>query len=191
MNLTVGKVLLDRQGDYAVWGPGIDHSWKPRATQWSSRFAGLRSPSKATAITAQASQRPCLRARSGWCWFLTARPGSHDDGAIPSIRGGIEVALPIDDLAREAFATLSRGDLDWLQRQYLTQDIRCHFPGGTPRRGTYLRRWSSLTGPSSSQAAHSALRCATSPPMERHGVFISHITDASQPRPGGRHETNR
>ena len=170
---------------------------------------GLRSSSKATAITAQASQRPCLRARSGWCWFLTARPGSHDDGAIPSIRGGIEVALPIDDLAREAFATLSRGDLDWLQRQYLTQDIRCHFPGGTPRPGTYLRRWSSLTGPSSSQAAHSVLRCAMSSPttstpsrwprstadgparrLERHGVFISHITDASRPRPGGRGDAN-
>ena len=46
------------------------------------------------------------------------------------------MALPIDDLAREAFAALSRGDLDWLQRQYLTQDIRCHFPGGAPRPGT-------------------------------------------------------
>ena len=34
--------------------------------------------------------------------------------------GGIEVTLPIDDLAREAFAALSRGDLDWLQRQYLS-----------------------------------------------------------------------
>jgi hypothetical protein len=31
--------------------------------------------------------------------------------------GGIEVALPIEDLVREAFAALSRGDLDWLQRQ--------------------------------------------------------------------------
>jgi hypothetical protein len=50
--------------------------------------------------------------------------------------GGIEVALPIDDLAREAFVALSRGDLDWLQRQYLAQDIRCHFPGGAPRPGT-------------------------------------------------------
>ena len=48
-------------------------------------------------ITAQASQRPCLRARSGWCWFLTARLSGHDDGAISSIRGGIEVALPIED----------------------------------------------------------------------------------------------
>ena len=50
--------------------------------------------------------------------------------------GGIEVALPIDDLAREAFVALSRGDLDWLQRQYLAQDIRCNFPAGAPRPGT-------------------------------------------------------
>jgi|SRR6266487_3501360 len=110
--------------------------------------------------------------------------------------GGIEVALPIEDLVREAFAALSPGDLDWLQRQYLGQDIRCHFPGGAPRPGTYLRRWSSLAGPSSSQAAHSVLRCAMSSPatstpsrwprstpngpgqrLERHDVFISHITD--------------
>ena len=28
VNLKVGSVLLERQGDYAVWGPGIDHSWK-------------------------------------------------------------------------------------------------------------------------------------------------------------------
>ena len=140
-----------------------------------------------------------LRARSGWCWFLTARLGGHDDGAIPSIRGGIEVALPNEDLVREAFAALPRGDLDWLQCQYLAQDIRCHFPGGAPWSGTtraYLRRWGSLAGPSSSQAAHSVLRCAMSPPTtstpsrwprstadgpgrrrERHGVFISHITD--------------
>ena len=41
--------------------------------------------------------------------------------------GGIEVALPIEDLVREAFAVLSQGELDWLQRQYLAQDIRCHF----------------------------------------------------------------
>jgi hypothetical protein len=71
--------------------------------------------------------------------------------------GGIEVALPIEDLVREAFAALSRDDLDWLQRQYLAQDIRCHFPGVVPWPGTYLRCWSSLAGPSSSQAAHSGL----------------------------------
>jgi quercetin dioxygenase-like cupin family protein len=28
VNLTVGSVRLERQGDYAVWGPGIDRSWK-------------------------------------------------------------------------------------------------------------------------------------------------------------------
>jgi hypothetical protein len=49
--------------------------------------------------------------------------------------GGIEVALPNEDLVREAFAALSRGNLDWLQRQYLAQDIRCHFRGGAPGRG--------------------------------------------------------
>src|SRR6058998_3349115 len=108
--------------------------------------------------------------------------------------GGIEMALPIEDLVREAFAALSRGELDWLQRQYLAQDIRCHFPGRAPWPGTtrtYLRRWSSLARPSSSQAAHSVLRCAMSSPttstpsrwprstpngpgrrLERHGVFI-------------------
>ena len=38
---------------------------------------------------------------------MTARLGGHDDGAIPSIRGGIEVALPIEDLVREAFAAFA------------------------------------------------------------------------------------
>ncbi|MGH3273176.1 MAG: signal peptidase I [Streptosporangiaceae bacterium] len=28
LNLTVGTTLLERQGDYATWGPGIDHSWR-------------------------------------------------------------------------------------------------------------------------------------------------------------------
>jgi quercetin dioxygenase-like cupin family protein len=28
ISLTEGNVTLDRQGDYAVWGPGIDHSWE-------------------------------------------------------------------------------------------------------------------------------------------------------------------
>ncbi len=30
-NLTEGVVTLARQGDYAVWGPGIDHSWEALA----------------------------------------------------------------------------------------------------------------------------------------------------------------
>ena len=28
IDLTEGSVTLERQGDYAVWGPGIDHSWE-------------------------------------------------------------------------------------------------------------------------------------------------------------------
>jgi hypothetical protein len=27
LDLTVGSTTLKRQGDYVVWGPGIDHSW--------------------------------------------------------------------------------------------------------------------------------------------------------------------
>jgi quercetin dioxygenase-like cupin family protein len=28
VNLTEGGVTMSRQGDYVMWGPGIDHSWK-------------------------------------------------------------------------------------------------------------------------------------------------------------------
>ena len=28
IDLTEGSVLLERQGDYVVWGPGIDHTWE-------------------------------------------------------------------------------------------------------------------------------------------------------------------
>ena len=28
LELTEGSVVLNRQGDYAVWGPGIDHFWE-------------------------------------------------------------------------------------------------------------------------------------------------------------------
>jgi hypothetical protein len=28
LELSVGSVVLERQGDYVVWGPGIDHSWQ-------------------------------------------------------------------------------------------------------------------------------------------------------------------
>jgi hypothetical protein len=28
LDLTVGSFTLQRQGDYVVWGPGIDHSWE-------------------------------------------------------------------------------------------------------------------------------------------------------------------
>jgi hypothetical protein len=28
LDLTVGSVTLENEGDYAAWGPGIDHSWQ-------------------------------------------------------------------------------------------------------------------------------------------------------------------
>jgi hypothetical protein len=28
LDLSVGTTTLEREGDYAVWGPGIDHSWQ-------------------------------------------------------------------------------------------------------------------------------------------------------------------
>jgi quercetin dioxygenase-like cupin family protein len=28
LDLTVGSVVLENEGDYVVWGPGIDHSWQ-------------------------------------------------------------------------------------------------------------------------------------------------------------------
>ncbi len=30
VSLSKGTIELTRQGDYAVWGPGIDHSWKAK-----------------------------------------------------------------------------------------------------------------------------------------------------------------
>lgn len=28
VDLSVGNILLEREGDYATWGPGIEHSWQ-------------------------------------------------------------------------------------------------------------------------------------------------------------------
>jgi hypothetical protein len=46
LELTPGATVLDRQGDYVVWGPGIDHSWQAEADSvvitvgWPSRTEG-------------------------------------------------------------------------------------------------------------------------------------------------------
>ena len=42
LDLSVGSVVLERQGDYVVWGPGIDHSWQADA---DSVVVTLRWPS--------------------------------------------------------------------------------------------------------------------------------------------------
>jgi quercetin dioxygenase-like cupin family protein len=31
LDLSVGSVVLENEGDYVVWGPGIDHSWRAEA----------------------------------------------------------------------------------------------------------------------------------------------------------------
>jgi quercetin dioxygenase-like cupin family protein len=28
VDLTGASIVLEKQGDYVVWGPGIDHSWE-------------------------------------------------------------------------------------------------------------------------------------------------------------------
>lgn len=28
VELTEGSITMEREGDYAVWGPGVDHSWE-------------------------------------------------------------------------------------------------------------------------------------------------------------------
>jgi quercetin dioxygenase-like cupin family protein len=28
LELSVGTFVLEKEGDYAIWGPGIDHSWQ-------------------------------------------------------------------------------------------------------------------------------------------------------------------
>lgn len=44
LDLTVSSTTLQRQGDYVVWGPGIDHSWQAEedsvvvTVRWPSRI---------------------------------------------------------------------------------------------------------------------------------------------------------
>jgi hypothetical protein len=47
LDLTVGSTTLERQGDYLIWGPGIDHSWRAEqdstviTIRWPSRRGDL------------------------------------------------------------------------------------------------------------------------------------------------------
>jgi len=45
LDLTVGSITLKRQGDYVVWGPGIDHSWH---AEQDSTVITIRWPSTPT-----------------------------------------------------------------------------------------------------------------------------------------------
>ena len=44
LNLSVGTFVLAKEGDYAIWGPGIDHSWQ---AEEDSVVATIRWPSVA------------------------------------------------------------------------------------------------------------------------------------------------
>lgn len=57
-------------------------------------------------------------------------------GGTPAC-GRDSMAHPNEDLVREAFAAFGRGDIDTLQRQYMTADIRWHFPGRGPVAGDH------------------------------------------------------
>jgi len=43
LNLSVESILLEREGDYVMWDPGIDHSWRSRR--------GLGSPHRPLAVS--------------------------------------------------------------------------------------------------------------------------------------------
>jgi hypothetical protein len=47
------------------------------------------------------------------------------------------VAHPNEDLVREGFAAFSRGDMDYLQRQFFAEGVRFHLPGRSPLAGVY------------------------------------------------------
>jgi quercetin dioxygenase-like cupin family protein len=42
--MTVGTFILDRPGDYIVWGPGIEHTWE---AEEDSTMLTIRWPSHA------------------------------------------------------------------------------------------------------------------------------------------------
>jgi quercetin dioxygenase-like cupin family protein len=48
LDLSVADVLLEHPGDYACWGPGIDHSWRAEA---ESTVVTIRWPSLPPAST--------------------------------------------------------------------------------------------------------------------------------------------
>ncbi len=43
IDLSTGSFLLEEEGDYAIWGPGVDHSWRAEedsvviTVRWPSR----------------------------------------------------------------------------------------------------------------------------------------------------------
>ena len=48
VDLSLGSVVLERQGDYAVWGPGVDHTWNAEidSVVVTVRWPSLPSPTR-------------------------------------------------------------------------------------------------------------------------------------------------
>ena len=46
------------------------------------------------------------------------------------------MAHPNEDLVREGFAAFSRGDMDYLQKQFFAEDVRFHLPAVASWRGS-------------------------------------------------------
>jgi ketosteroid isomerase-like protein len=47
------------------------------------------------------------------------------------------VAHSNEDLVRAGFAAFSRGDMDYLQKQFFAEGVRYHLPGRSPLAGVY------------------------------------------------------
>ena len=93
------------------------------------------------------------------------------------------MAHPNEDLVREGFAAFSRGDMDYLQKQFFAEDVRFHLPGRSLLAGDYegpqqvmqlFARLFELTGGTFSVELHDVLanestrwRCTPSAASER------------------------
>ena len=67
MDLSVGTVTLEREGDYVRWGPGIVHSWQAEddsavITVWIVQEG---SPARDCGLGAAVKQRGMLALRAG------------------------------------------------------------------------------------------------------------------------------
>ena len=79
------------------------------------------------------------------------------------------MAHPNETLVREAFEAFGRGDMDTMQKQYSTEDIRFHVLGRGPLAGdstARLRSWSGSAGSPRRPEARTVLRrCTMCSPM--------------------------
>lgn len=87
-----------------------------------------------------------------------------------------------EDLVREAFAAFGRGDIDALQDEYFSPDIRWHFPGRSQLAGDHegaalvaemLGRPSELSGGTHRIELHGPQEVERGPPRGKSGAVMS------------------